>query len=104
EAALPGGRKAVREAQEVEALGFALAARSPVRRRMATEFEEPRFVGMQRQTEPRESFPQFRQKLLGVVSMFEPHYKVVGKTHDDGVAVRVPLAPSVGPQVEDVVQ
>ena len=44
------------------------------------------------------------EKLLGVVSMLEPHDEVVGKPHDDHVAVRLPLPPSVGPEVEDVVQ
>ena len=91
EAALPGRRTAMREPQEVEALGFPLATRSPVRRRVATEFEEPRFVGMQRQPEPRESLAQVGEKLLGVVSMLEAHDEVIGKAHDDHVAVRLPL-------------
>jgi hypothetical protein len=94
----------VREAEKVEALGLGLAARSPIRRRVAAEFEESRFVRVQRQTEPRESLTQLRQKLLSVVSMFEPPDKVIGEANDDHVAVRLPLSPSVGPEVEDVVE
>ena len=104
EAALPGRRAAVRETQEVEALGLPLAARPSIRRRVAAEFEESRFVGVQGQTEPREAFAQLGEKLLGVVSMLEAHDEVIGKADDDHVAVRLPLPPSLGPEVEDVVQ
>ena len=73
EAALPGGRAAVRESQKVKALGFPLPAGSPVGRRLTTEFEEPRFLGMPRETEPRDSLTQRGQKLLSVVSRLESH-------------------------------
>ena len=88
EAALPGRRTAVREPEEVEALRLALAAPSPIRRRMAPEFEESRFLGMQRQTEPRESLAQAGEKLLGVVLMLEPDDKIIGEADDDDIAVR----------------
>ena len=81
-----------------------LVARSPVRRRLAAEFEQPRFVRVQRQTEPRKPLAQAGEKLLSVVSMFEPDDEVIGKPNDDHVAVRLPLAPSLSPEVEDVVQ
>ena len=104
EAALPGRRAAMRESQEVKAVGLPLIARSPVRRRVAPEFEESRFVGMQRQTEPREPVAQVGEKPLGVVSMLESHDKIIGKPDDDHIALRLPVTPSVSPEVEDVVQ
>ena len=97
-------RTAVREAKEVETLGLTLATCSPIRGRIAVKFEESRFVRVQGQAEPRESVAQFRETLLGVVSMLEAHDEIIGEPHDDHVAVRLPLAPSMDPKVEDVVQ
>ena len=59
---------------------------------------------MQRQPELREPLAQFGEELLGVLSMLESHDEVIGEAHDDDVAVRLPLPPSLDPEVEDVVQ
>jgi hypothetical protein len=50
----------------VEGLRFSVATRSPVRSRKAAELEETRFVGMQRQPEPREAVAQFGEDPFGV--------------------------------------
>src|SRR5467141_171072 len=51
EPSLPRLPAAVREAQKVEGFGFPVAAGSPILVRVATEFDEARLVGMQRQPE-----------------------------------------------------
>ncbi len=59
---LPGLRTAMCETQKVEGLRLPVAPRSSVRIGKATEFEETRLVGMQRQPEPRESVSPNRAK------------------------------------------
>jgi hypothetical protein len=71
---------------------------------VAAELEQARFLRVQRQTEPRESLAQLGQKLLGIISMLESRDKIIGEPDDDVVAARLPLTPSMGPEVEDVVQ
>jgi hypothetical protein len=94
----------VREAEEVEGLRFPVATRSPVRSRKAAELEETRFVGMQRQPEPREAVAQFGEESVGVPAMLESDDEVVGETDDDDIAARLPPPPSLDPEVKDVVQ
>jgi hypothetical protein len=103
---LPGSGRGtdVREPEKIEARRFPLATGSPVVAGEPTKLQPPCLRGMQHQPEPRESFAQVREKLLGVVSTFEAHHEVVGKAHDDDVAGRVAPTPLVSPEVEDIVQ
>src|SRR6266545_2906714 len=95
---------AMREAEEVERLRFPIATASPIPVGTATELDEARLVGMQRQTEPREPLAQVREKADGFLPMFESDDEVVSKPDDDDVALRLPRSPSLGPEVEDVVE
>ena len=97
-------RTRVREAEEIKRLGLPVAARSSISVRIPTEFDQARLVGMQRQTETRQSLAQISQKLLGLRAMLKPHDEVVGEAHDDDVAARPRLPPSLGPQVIHIVE
>ena len=68
------------------------------------ELDQARLLGVQLQGELRESFAQIAQEPLRVIPMLKAHHEVVGETHDDHIAVRVPASPLVGPQIEDVMQ
>jgi hypothetical protein len=94
----------VREAEEVEGLRFPVATRSSVRVGEATEFDEARLVGMQCQPESREPFAQRPEEALGLLTMLEAHDKVISEPHHDDRAARVPLPPSLDPEVEDIVE
>jgi hypothetical protein len=94
----------VREAQKVEALRFPVATVSPILVRIAAKFDEPRFLGMQLKAKLRESFADFREESLGLLSMLEPNDEVIGETHDDHVTLRLRLSPLLDPKVEYVVQ
>jgi hypothetical protein len=80
---LPGFSAAVRKAQEVERFRFAVAAISPILLRKAAKLDDSRFVGMQLESEPRQSLAQFRQKLLRFMSMLKSRDKVIRKTNED---------------------
>jgi hypothetical protein len=54
----------MREAQEVERLRFAAATLSPILLRIAAKLDDARFVGVQFQSELRESLAQLRQEPL----------------------------------------
>src|SRR5580692_1361388 len=101
---LPGFPATVRKTQEVERLRFAVAPVSSVSFRIAAKLDNPCFVGMQRQPEPREAFAQFCQKLLCFVTTLESGHEVVGKTDEDYLPVRLLLSPLLNPEVEYVVQ
>jgi len=53
--------------------------------------------------ELREPFAQLDQEPLGILTMLEPDDEVIRRSHDDHIAVRVPVPPPVCPHVEDVV-
>lgn len=83
EPACPCRRAAMREAQNVEGLRFPVATGSPILVRVATEFEEPRLVGVQRQPEPREARAQLGQEAFGFLPMLESDDEVSrpGESH-----------------------
>jgi len=104
EPSLPRLRAAMREAQKIEGLRFPVATDSPILVCEATEFEESRFVGMQRQSEPREALAQVGEEAVSFHPVLESDDEVIGKAHDNDVALRVPRSPSLDPEVEDIVQ
>ena len=65
EPSLPRLRAAMREAQKVEGLRFPVASCSSIRVGRATELDEARLVGMQRQPEPRETLAQLGEEAFG---------------------------------------
>jgi hypothetical protein len=68
------------------------------------ELDQPCLLGIQLQTELRESVAKLRPEPLGVLPMLKPHHEVIGPAHDDHITARVPNPPLVGPQVKDVVR
>ena len=104
EASLPGFSATMRETQKVKRPRFAVAPVSPVSLRVAAELDDSRFVGMQLQPKPRESFAQFRQKPLCFVTMFKSRNEIISKTNEDHVPAPSLPSPSLDPEVEYIVQ
>ena len=94
----------VRKAQEVERLRFPFSTSLPVLDRKRTKLQQPRFLGMQFQVEPSHSFGEFRPKLIGIRFALESNHDVIGKAHDDYVAMCTLLTPRLDPQVEHVMK
>ena len=104
EAAVSAARTIVREAEEGKGLGAPVAAGLPSLGRESTEFQESRFIIVQRQAKRDEARPKGDQHLLRVRVVLKAHHKVVGVAHDDDATARVPSSPLVDPQVKHVVQ
>src|SRR5206468_11159578 len=94
----------VQEAEKGKGLRFPVATSSPVPRRRATEFDEACLVRMQRQPELREALTQRGEEAYGLLPMLESDDEVVGKPDDHEVALRLPIPPSLDPEVERVVE
>ncbi len=71
---------------------------------MPPELDQPGLVGVQLQTELRESLTKVGKEPPRVLLVLEAGDNVVRKTHNDHVAVREATSPLLHPQVEDVVQ
>ena len=85
-------------------LRLAQATRCPIPGGVPPELDQPCLLGIQLQTELRESVAKLRPEPLGVLPMLKPHHEVIGPAHDDHIAMRVLGPPLVGPQVKDVMQ
>jgi len=94
---LPGLPTNMGEAQEAKRLRLAEPACCSSLGGEPSELDQSRLLGVQLQVELRESLAEFRPEPLGVVPMLESHHGIVSETHDDHVAVRVPLSPLVSP-------
>jgi hypothetical protein len=94
----------VREAEEIEGLRLAQTGALSIRRRVASELEEPRLFRVQLQLELLHSFHQFRPEPFGLVFELESNHDVVGITHHDHIAVRPLLTPCLNPEIEDVME
>src|SRR6266540_1977821 len=94
----------MREAQKPERLRLAESPRLPSLGREPAELDQARLLGGQLQAELRKPAAKLGEEPLGVITMLEADDVVVGETHDDHIAVRIPPPPLVGPQVEDVME
>jgi len=94
----------VREAKKVKRLRLAETACPSVLRRVASEFNEPRLLRMQRQGERRQTCPHVLQKPLGIGLVLETHDNIVGVAHHDDPSKGMAFPPLVRPQIEDVMQ
>ena len=104
EFALPGLAAAMREAQEVEGVRFALSPAASVFPGEAPELDQPRLLGMQLQPELAQPLGRRTLKALGVTLKLEPGNPIVGIPHHDHVASGMAPPPLFHPQVERVVQ
>src|SRR2546427_5785742 len=94
----------VRKAEEVERLRFPFSTPLPLVDGIRTELQKARLLGMQFQVELPHSFGKLRPKLISIRFAVESHHDVVGKSHDDDVAVRALLTPCLNPQVKYVMK
>jgi hypothetical protein len=94
----------MREAEEVERLGFPLTTSPSVRRRYRAELQESGLVGMQLQSEFAQTLGEFLPEPLGIRAQLESEYDVVSEPDDDHIAARLSAAPYPDPQVECVVK
>ncbi len=92
------------EAKKVERLRLSFSTPLPLVDRIRTEFQQPRFLGMQFQIELPHSFREFRPKLIGIRFAVKAHHDVVRESHHDDITVRALLAPCLDPQVEYVMK
>jgi hypothetical protein len=76
----------VREAEEVKRLGLVDAPRRTRPGSVPSEFDEPRFVGMQFKSELRQLLTKVAPELTCIALMLKTGDKVVSKTHDDHVS------------------
>lgn len=94
----------MREAQKRKRLRLSLSTFLPSNRRVPTEFDQPRLLVVDFQSELPQPFLKIDQKLLGDFLMLKPHDKIVGITHDNHIAARHFLPPCLNPKIEDVMQ
>jgi hypothetical protein len=90
--------------QKIKRIGLPLTKPRTLRSRVAAKADQPGFVRVQRQFERAQSLVQIVQKGLCLVLMLKTDDLVVGIAHDDHVAVRFGLAPSLDPHIARVVQ
>src|SRR6266404_2660892 len=94
----------VRKAKKVERFRFPFSTPLSLVDRIRTELQKSRLLGMQFQVELPHSFGKLRPTLIGIRFAVESHHDVVGKSHDDDVAVRALLTPCLNPQVKYVMK
>jgi hypothetical protein len=92
------------EAEKIEGLRLAQTSPLSVRRRMASELDQPRLFRVQFQLEFRHAFSEFFPELFGFRLELESNHDVVGVAHHDYIAVRPLLAPCLNPEIEDVME
>ncbi len=94
----------MREAKEVEGLRFPQTDALSIRRRVASELDQPRLFRVQLQLELLHTFLQFRPEPFGIVLELESNLGIVSVTHHDHIAVRTLLPPCLNPEIEDVME
>src|SRR5438309_6385102 len=92
------------EAKKVERLRLPFSTPLPLVDRIRTEFQQPRFLGMQFQIELSHSFREFRPKLIGIRFAVKSNHDVVRESHHDHIAMRALLTPCLDPQIEYVMK
>src|SRR5216683_1493118 len=94
----------MRKAEEVKRSRFLLPALLPVFGRKPSEFQKPRFLGMQLQLELPKSLGEFRPEPLGIRFHLESNHTIIGISHDNDIALRLLLTPLLNPQVDYVME
>ena len=94
----------VGEAQEREGLRFTIAALLPITGRIAPELDQPGLIRVEFQAELRQPSLELFKEPHGISPLLKAHYKIVGVTDDDDIALCHFPAPDISPQVEGVMQ
>ena len=90
--------------KKIERFGLPFPTSFTLLGRVATEADQSGLVRVQCQFERAHSFVQVLQEGLCLMLVLKTDDRIIGKTHDDHVAGRFGLAPSVDPQIIRVVQ
>src|SRR5262245_55612108 len=94
----------VRDAEDIKRLRLPLPDAPPALGRVRTELQQPRLLGVQRQTKPRKSLAQLGQEPLGLPPVLKSHDDVVRVPHDHHITAGVRPPPPPDPEIEHVVQ
>jgi hypothetical protein len=94
----------VGEPEERERFRLPFFALPSIRRREASEFDQPRLLWMEFQTELCQPLLKISQEPLRIRPVLKPGDKIIGVSDDDDVPTHDFLSPHLGPQVEDMVQ
>ena len=94
----------VREPEERECFRFPFAAFPAIRRRKASERDQPRLLRMDLQPKLRQPLLKISQKPFSVRLMLKSGDEIVGVADNNHVTARDFLSPYLDPQVEDIVQ
>jgi len=94
----------VGEPEEREGFRLPLFAFSSIRRREASELDQPRLLRMDLQTKLGQPLPKISQEPLCFRLVLKTGDEIVGVANDDDIAPRDFLPPDLHPQVEDIVQ
>ena len=94
----------MREAEEVERVGLALAAPGPVGGSVSAELDQARLLWVECERKLRQSLLQVGEEAFGVGTVLEAHNGVVGIAHEDDISARLPLASLIGPQIVHIME
>ena len=94
----------VREPEERECFRFPLASLPPIRRRKASELDQPRLLRMNLQPELRQPLLKISQEPLSICPVLEAGDEIVSVANHNHVPLRDFLPPDLDPQIEHVVQ
>jgi hypothetical protein len=94
----------MREPQEYEGFWFSLATPFSVSEGKPPEFDQPRLIRMQFQTELHQPFLKITQETFGVSPVLKAQHNIVGIPDNDDIARGHFLAPSFHLQIEHVMQ
>jgi hypothetical protein len=100
----PGFPANVGEAEKVECFRFPRAALELTLVGVLSKHQQSRLVRMELQAELLQSFSKFGFEALGGRILPESGYGIISVTHDNHLVGRMPLTPSLDPEVVDVVQ
>jgi hypothetical protein len=94
----------MREAKEVEGLGFAFPSSFPVLFGIPPELDPARLIRVQLQSELPQPFSQALAKTVCVRTPLEAEDDVIRIAEDDHLASRTLLAPDIHPEIEHIVE
>src|SRR6266481_2977793 len=94
----------MRESEKVEGFRLSLAASLSVLRRMTAKLQEPGLFRVQFQTELFHALFQFVPEPFGFRFVLESNQSIIGKSHDDDIALSLLLPPCLNPEIKDVME
>jgi hypothetical protein len=102
--AVSGPSAAMGKSQKVKGLRLPLALLSPVFCRKPSKLQKTGLVGIKFQTKSLKASSKRFQKPSSLLPILKADNKVVGKTHDDHIALSLLSSPLVGPKIQHIMQ